>query len=48
MLARIYDYLQPGERMRRVREAAAVFRQVLEAELPEGGDKGLGDQEPPD
>ena len=38
-----YDYLKPTdaqlERMERVREAAAAYAAVLEADLPEGPDK---------
>lgn len=38
-----YDYLTPTveqvERMKRVRDAAKVFGDVLEAELPDGPDK---------
>jgi hypothetical protein len=38
-----YDYLQPTpeqiRKMQRLREAAATYGQVLEAELPDGPDK---------
>lgn len=43
MHASTYDYLKPTdeqvERMQRVREAAKVFSEVLEKELPDGPDK---------
>lgn len=38
-----YDYLKPTdeqiERMARVREAAKIFNEILEKELPDGPDK---------
>ena len=43
MDASTYDYLTPSaeqiDRMKRVREAAKAFSDVLEAELPDGPDK---------
>ena len=43
MSKEVYDYLQPTleqiEQMKRLREAAAVVRPVLAAELPPGADR---------
>lgn len=39
MHAKAFEYLPPNENAKRIREAAAVFAEAVDADIPDGADK---------